>query len=151
MGKYAPESKRVGPALLTILLATAGCIGPLELEEVLLWQGALEPVAGASTSVSGTMAMAANAQFTQVGIGIDAAEPGLVVGWLVRQGSCASPGARVGPPAAFPPFEIGESGEGDREATLNYRLERSGYAGQVTAEPDGGGEVLACADLQEES
>jgi hypothetical protein len=149
MGKRASESKRGWLAPLAVALVTASCIGPLELEEVLLWEGVLKPAAGASTTVSGTMAMVANERFTQVGLGIDAGEPGITVGWVVRHGSCDSPGNRVAPPQAFLPLVIGESGEGEREAIVNYRLARGGYAGQVSAASDGSGEILGCADLME--
>jgi hypothetical protein len=106
------------------------------------------PADGVVDPVTGSVAMVASSNMTQIGIGIQGALPAARLGWQVRAGSCTATGARVAPEAAFPAIQISDEGTGQAETVINRRLSGStSYAAEVFSNAGGSGEVLGCADL----
>src|SRR5687768_9258645 len=97
-------SKRLGLSVALLTLA-AGCVGPEEPVEVLLWEASLVSRAGFST-IGGSVAMVANEFDTQIGIAVTGAQPNARLGWAVRSGQCMGTGTRVSGSIAFPPITI---------------------------------------------
>ena len=141
---------RILPAItiaLTMGAPIAGCRQTGEPVDVLLWEGELEPVAGSSNAVSGSIAMVANEHDTQIGIGINASA-GARLGWVVRSGTCANPGDRLGPNSAFPEISVSDAGDGEAETVIRRRVANAAqYAGAVYATVNATDQPIACADM----
>lgn len=127
-------------------LFLAGCLSTTEPPETLFWEGQLVALPDGPANMAGPAAMVALRAQTRVGIGLTGAPDAAIYGWLLRSGTCDSPGESVAPASAFPALQVSD-GSVDAEAVVQRRLTGTDYAVQVVENPDGTGAVLACADL----
>lgn len=135
------------------ILAAAGCLDVTELEETFRWTGVLVPTDDAPGTLEGSVGLVIGPGQTQVGIGITGGEPGTTLGWRIRNGMCSGDGEPI-VPAPFPAVVITEEGAGALEARIAHRIddaEEGPFAGEVFANADGTGNLLACADLNLDS
>lgn len=135
------------PTLLGLALLASGCLSPAEPPQTLLWEGELLIDAAGPPDLVGSTAMAAFSAHTEVGIGIDGAPLGATYGWLLRNGTCATPGEGSAPPTAFPALEVSAEQSAEAVAVLQRRITGTEYAVQLVENADGTGPVIACADL----
>jgi hypothetical protein len=145
MSKF--ERQGVTGLLLALPLLLAACIDPAGPPETLLWEGELLIDAAAPPDLTGSAAMAAFAQHSEVGIGLEAAPTDAVYGWVLRPGTCDAPGTAAAPASAFPELDVGEDESAEAVAVLQRRLTGTEYAVQVVENADGTGAIIACADL----
>ena len=137
---------RVFTAFVVALMA--GCVGASEPLDVILWEGALDAVSGAPVSYGGSVAMAANAHDTQIGIGVNGGSAGTQLGWAMRTGSCSGTGERVAAAGAYPAIVLSSEGSGNATALIRRRIAADEqYAAELFANAGGTGAVLACAQM----
>lgn len=127
--------------------ATAACVNLGDDEpSVTLWEAQLVAELG-FPGLTGQAAAVSRPDGTQVGIGIDGAEPGAEHVWGLLTGSCGQPGPQVGPESDYPVLTVGASGYAEAETQLGPRLEFTGtYHVEVrvsSADPT----RVACGDL----
>lgn len=137
-------------ARTTVLAGTllgVGCLSATEPPETLFWEGTFIAEANGPASLNGSAAMVALRSHSQLGVGIQGAPPSIEYGWVLRNGTCATPGNAVAPASAFPALDVNSNGDVDLEVAIERRLTGTDYAVQVIENADGSGEVLACADL----
>ena len=133
---------------LALLAALTGCVGPAEAVDVLLWEGTLVSRTG-FTTIGGSVAMVANEHDTQVGIGVNGAQPNARLGWAVRTGTCTGTGVRVAGTTAYPALAVDTQGDARAEMVIRRRLDGNvEYASELFANSNGSGAVLACADMR---
>ena len=133
-------------AVLFLALGLAGCVGPDEPLDVLLWEGSLATRTGFST-IGGSVAMVANEHDTQIGIGVNGAQPNARLTWAMRTGPCAGAGARVSGASAYPTLTVSAEGEARAETVIRRRVDSTAeYAAEVFG--NDGAAVLACAQMQ---
>lgn len=126
----------------------AACISASEPVEVVKWQAALV-ASGATLPFTGSVAMVIGQLQTDMGVSVQDAPPEATLGWAIVEGTCGSPGARVGPSSAYPAIAVSGGGSGSSDTVLHRRIATSGpYAGIVYEGEDGTGAALACADLE---
>jgi hypothetical protein len=141
--RSASRSRGLGVVLAMVLLA--GCIDPVEPLPVLGWQGQLEPTGTSDLVLSGSVAMVANQFSTQVGIGVTAGPENTAFRWVVRAGSCQTPGSPLASEDLFPILELDDAGRGRAEFVLNQRISVTGtFTAQVLSTS---GQVVACGNL----
>jgi hypothetical protein len=128
-------------------LLQAGCMDAVAPPETFFWEGDLAVTPGGPPDLFGSVAMVATAVQTQIGIGVESEATGASFGWIVRDGTCAAPGAPVAPQLAFPAVATGLDNVGEAETVLHRRLTGTVYAAQLLENADGSGGILACADL----
>lgn len=122
---------------------------------VILWEGSLDPVPGAVIEVNGDIAMVANQQSTQMGIGIRTQTPDQVLTWEVREGSCADPGIGLIEAGLYPVLETDDVGEAEAEIQIARRITTTrSYHVQVRwmdgveTNLGSGTDVLSCGNFQ---
>jgi hypothetical protein len=134
-------------ALLLIAAAGAACVG-LETEPptTSVWEAELTAALG-FPEVSGEAAAVARPDGTSAGVDIRGAEPGAVHQWGVLLGSCASPGAQIGPDSDYPGLEVGLGGSASADTQLGPTLSLgSAYHVEVRVSAADATRV-ACGDL----
>jgi hypothetical protein len=137
--------RKAARLLMVLPILAAGCIDPVSTVPVITWQGALEPSSSAGVPITGSVAMVANQFSTQMGIGVSAGPENTTLRWVVRSGSCSSPGNPVAGEELFPSLNLNDSGAGQVDFVLNRRINVSGtFATQVL---DPSGQLLGCANL----
>lgn len=139
------SARRAG--LLVLAAVGAACVDlGTEAPSVTIWETELRAELG-YPDISGQAAAVSGPSVTEAGIGIQGAEPGAVHAWGVRLGSCASPGAQIGPDGGYPELEVGETGSASAEALLapTFSLE-SAYHVEVRVSSSDRSRV-ACGDL----
>ncbi|UCF41142.1 MAG: hypothetical protein JSW43_02065 [Gemmatimonadota bacterium] len=84
---------------------------------------------------------------TAVGVDLRGAEPGAMHQWAVLLGSCASPGAQIGPDSDYPVLEVGLGGSASADTQLGLTLTLpSTYHVEVRVSATDASRV-ACGDL----
>lgn len=130
-----------------LALLASGCVGAVDLPETFLFSGDLVPAADADVPIFGSMAVIVQRQETILSIGLEGALEGETFGWMVRTGRCDGAGEPV-VSTSLPPLTVSEEGTASMDVIMQRRLDGNvSYAGEVFANPDGTGTVLACADL----
>lgn len=151
--RFFGSGRRGRPALLLAAALTVGACDddddPIDPGPATEWaadlsgEGDYEDVTGAIIVLASDDALAAE-------IEIDGAADGDVFAWGVHEGTCATPGERIGDADAYPDLEAGANGAATAEADQDVGLESGQhYIIQVTEE--GGDEpvVVACSALSE--
>lgn len=150
MSIMAKRGGGMAPAVLALAVLAGGCLDlkGTEPREVIIWEGNLQPLPESPMILMGRMSMVAEEALTLMGVGVEAGEEGVRLGWAVREGSCDAPGELVGPSGTFPEFVLGETGTGEAQAFLSRRVQDAQvYAGQVLSDAESGSQILACANL----
>jgi len=131
------------------LLIASACISSTGPLEVVTWEAALVGADGSANPLSGSVAMVIGESRTQVGISVTDAPPRASLAWDVRDGTCATPGDRVGPANVYVAITTSDTGTGASETIVLRRVGTAGpYAAFVYDGSAGSGAVLACADLE---
>ena len=91
-----PEALRWSGLLILAAAGAAACVGSTEADPVTQWETQLVAEL-AYPGLRGQAAAISRLGGTDVGIGIDGAEPEGVQVWGVRLGTCASPSEQIGP------------------------------------------------------
>jgi hypothetical protein len=150
MSITAIKGAGIAPAVLALAVFAGGCLDVkgTEPREVIIWEGNLQPIPASPMLLMGRMTMVADETLTLMGVGVEAAEEGIRLGWAIREGSCDAAGDLVGPSGTYPEFTLDENGEGEAQTALNRRVEDAQvYAGQVLSDAESGSQLLACANL----
>lgn len=111
---------------------------------VTTWEAQLTPELQ-YPDLSGHVAAVSDRDGTSVGIEITGAEAETTLNWGIRVGTCAEPGAQVGPDSDYPELLPSISGTATTETQLSYSLSRenSYHADVRSAEAS----RTACGDL----
>lgn len=113
-----------------------------------LWDTQLMP-APAYPDVSGQAAAVSRSDGTNLGIGLQGAEPGAQHLWHLRLGTCVVPGQRIGPDSDYPVLDVDGAGSASAEAVLGARLSSgAAYHVEVRLSATDSSRV-ACGDLLE--
>ncbi len=109
------------------------------------WEAQLAPVP-AYPSLSGQVGAVSGLDGTSVGIEITGAEAGTTLNWGIRVGTCAEPGAQIGPDSDYPELLPSISGSASADTQLGPRLslDNSYHAELRSAEAS----RIACGDLE---
>jgi hypothetical protein len=128
--------------------SNAGCLPTEEPPVVNTWEGELSATDDGPAGVGGHIAAVANAGRTQIGIGVSDAELAGPLGWIVREGRCATSGQRITIATAFPAIPLGSSGSGNAETVLGRMLATDvSYAAEVFDNAGQTGAPIACGNL----
>jgi Cu-Zn family superoxide dismutase len=85
---------------------------------------------------------------TNVTIQVSGDTPGATHPWHIHRGTCGNDQGIVGPPTAYTPIVIGQSGDGSATATLPIPPLGSGqYYVNVHASPSDLKTIVACGNL----
>ena len=135
---------------LAVLLALAGAAGCADtnFQAPVAFQAELTPSAG--ETISGSIAAVSQGRATEAGITVRLGQAGRVVGWEIRNGSCTTPGERVGGRGAYPDLTGDNTGAANVERTFINELmhPENRYHGVVVNAADRS-VVLACANLEQ--
>lgn len=130
---------------LTVLLSGA-CVGSVEAPAVSVWETQLQPGL-AYPEVGGQAAVVSEPSGTRISILLTGGDAGAEHAWGLRQGTCAEPGAQIGPASDYGELVVGLSGSAEGDAHLGSQLSpgQSYYVDvQVSAADDS---RVACGDL----
>jgi hypothetical protein len=146
-GERSGRSNRLALLLPILPILVGGCIGPTEAVESLIWEGTLQPVAGAAVPVTGSVAIVSGQFNTQIGIGVEGVDPGTVLQWNVRRGDCDEEGEPLVNLSVFPPIEVGNTGEVSSGVVWGVRISTpQNFAARVSL-ADAEASTVACALL----
>jgi hypothetical protein len=133
--------------LLVLSTISAACVNlDVEGPSVQLWETVLQAeldypdVTGQAAAVSGPSG-------TETGVEIQGAEPDAVHAWGVRLGSCATPGAQIGPDTEYPDLEVSAGGNASAATRFGSTLSTANaYHVEVRVSASDRSRV-ACGDL----
>lgn len=135
---------RVG-AILLALAGAAGCTDT-NFQEPVAFQADLVPSAG--ENVTGSVAAVSQGRATEAGITVRLGQAGRVVGWEIREGSCTTPGERVGGRGAYPDMTGDNTGAANVERTfINELMHPENRYHAVVVDAADRTIILACANL----
>ena len=141
-----PEALRWSGLLILAAAGAAACVGSTEADPVTQWETQLVAEL-AYPGLRGQAAAISRLGGTDVGIGIDGAEPEGVQVWGVRLGTCASPSEQIGPDNDYPDLFVGETGSAEAETHLTHRLSIGNSYNVEVRESSADGSTIACGDL----
>ena len=141
-----PEALRWSGLLILAAAGAAACVGPTDEDAVTVWETQLV-VELAYPGLTGQAAAVSRLGGTDVGIGINGAEPGGAQAWGVRLGTCASPSRQIGPDTDYPELLAGELGSASAETHLAPRLSIENSYHVEVRESSTDGSRIACGDL----
>jgi hypothetical protein len=121
-------------------------VGPTDEDAVTIWETQLVAEL-AYPGLTGQAAAVSGLGGTDVGIGIDGAEPEGRHAWGVRLGSCASPSQQIGPDSDYPELLADISGSASVETHLGPRLSIENSYNVEVRESSTDGSRIACGDL----
>jgi hypothetical protein len=99
--------------------------------------------------VEGDAAVVSAATSLAAEIAIEGAEADAVFTWMIREGSCATPGDAVGTATSYPDLEADASGDADAETTIAAGLdEDEDYIVLVRDETGAAPVTVACSALE---
>lgn len=128
------------------ILGSAACLDNADTPSVTVWETELAAEL-THPDVGGQAAAVSEPAGTSLGILVTGSEPGAAHAWGLRVGSCADPGAQVGPSSDYPELAIGATGSGEAETHLGSRLSSDqSYHVEVRVSATDGSRV-ACGDL----
>jgi hypothetical protein len=128
------------------MLLAAACVGSTDVPAVSVWETVLQPEL-AYPEVGGQAAAVSEPSGTSVSVLLTGADAGAEHAWGLRQGTCAAPGAQIGPASDYGDLVVGLSGSAEADAHLGSRLalEQSYHIDvRVSAADDS---RVACGDL----
>lgn len=133
---------------LALVAALAACPDTNGLNgQALLWETLLAPDV-AHPDLGGQAALVAQLGGTNAGIGIRGAPPTATYAWQVRRGTCAAPGAVVGPAGDYPELVADSVGNASAEMRINRVLSAdTTYLAEVRGAAPDTARVL-CGDFQ---
>jgi ABC-type amino acid transport substrate-binding protein len=143
-----PEALRWSGLLILAAAGGAACVGlgPTEEDTITVWETQLV-AEFAYPGLTGQAAAISRLGGTDVGIGIDGAEPGLVHAWGVHLGTCASPGQQIGPDGDYLELVANDLGSASAETHLAPRLSIENSYHVEVRESSTDGARIACGDL----
>ncbi len=141
-----PESLRWSGPLILIAAGLAACVGPADEDAVTIWEAQLVAELG-YPGLTGQAAAVSRLGGTDVGIGIDGAEPGGALAWGVQLGTCASPSQQISPDTDYPELLADELGSASAETRLAPRLSIENTYNVEVRESATDGSRIACGDL----
>lgn len=141
-----PETLCWSGLLILAAAGAAACVGPTDEDTITLWETQLVAEL-AYPGLTGQAAAVSRLGGTDVGIGIDGAEPGGVQAWRLRLGTCASPSQQIGPDSGYPELLADEEGSASVETHLTLRLSIENSYNVEVRESSTDGARIACGDL----
>ncbi len=143
-----PEGLRWSGLLILAAAGAAACVGLSNQDDntITLWDTELVAEL-AYPGLTGQAAAVSRLGGTDVGIGIDGAEPGGAQAWGVRLGTCASPSQQIGSDRDYPELLAGELGSASAETHLAPRLSIENSYHVEVRESSTDGARIACGDL----
>jgi hypothetical protein len=126
--------------------ATAACVNLNSDFVTTVWETQLTPEL-AYPGLAGQAAALSRRDGTDAGISIEGAQSGAVHAWRIRMGTCASPGASIGPATDYPDLVVDLAGRAETETRLGPRLAiENAYLVEVVESPTDETRI-ACGDL----
>ena len=143
-----PEALRWSGLLILAAAGTAACVGlgPNEEDTITLWEAELV-AEFAYPGLSGQAAAISRVGGTDIGIGIDGAEPEGAHAWGVRLGTCASPSQQIGADSDYLELVANAEGSASAETHLAPRLSSENTYNVEVRESSTDGARMACGDL----
>lgn len=134
-----------GPLILAVAGAAA-CVAPTDEDPATVWETQLVTEL-AYPGLTGQAAAVSRPGGTNVGIGIDGAEPGGAQAWSLRLGTCASPSQQIGPDGDYPELLADAFGSASVDTHLARRLSIENTYIVEVRESSTDGSRIACGDL----
>jgi hypothetical protein len=117
-----------------------------EDQSTTIWETVLQSEP-AYPDFSGQAAAVSGPQGTDVGVGIEGADPDASHAWALRTGACAAPGQQVGPDSDYPELTVSDTGGAESEAHLALRLSATGAYHVIIRVSLTDTSRVACGDL----
>ncbi len=141
-----PEALRWSGPLILAVAGAAACVGTTAENVTSVWETQLMAEL-AYPGFTGQAAAVSRPGGTDVGIGIDGAEPGGAQAWSLRLGTCASPSQQIGPDGDYPELLANEFGSASADTHLALRLSIENSYNVEVRENSTDRSRIACGDL----
>lgn len=125
--------------------------GQVNLEDFPSWRATADPTGGVGPNAEAIIR--GGAEGTTIHVDLDGGESGATHPWHIHSGECGDPQAPVvGAADAYPPIVVGESGEGDAEATIATTLDPEGeYILNIHLSAARLDSIIACGEVGKSS
>jgi hypothetical protein len=146
--RYLKEvTMRVSSALVVAAVAVAAGCATVPVFEPREWNAEVQP--RDDSGVRATVRAASGPGQTAVAINLAGGEVGGTHPWHIHRGTCATGGAIVGNPAAYPPLRPTSAGAATATAHIRVQLvPGEDYHVNVHRSPEQLGQILACGNLR---